>query len=62
MQNNISSNQFTIVIVEKILEEKEPEVFINLDIPEDQDTLEQRYYFYVYVMLWFKKEVDVEIK
>ena len=35
-ENNLSSNQLTIVIVEKILEEKEPEVFMNTEIPEEK--------------------------
>ena len=43
-KNNISSNQLTIVIVEKIPEEKEPEVFEIPDIPEEQVKLEKGYY------------------
>ena len=35
-ENNISSNQLAIVIVEKIPEEKEPEVFAILEIPEEK--------------------------
>ena len=35
-ENNMSLNQLTIVIVEKIPEEKEPEVFMNPEIPEEQ--------------------------
>ena len=35
-ENNLSSNQIAIVIVEKSLKEKEPEVFTNTDIPEEQ--------------------------
>ena len=54
-KNNISSNQLTVVIVEKILEEKEPEVSRISEIPEEQVELEKGYYHYVYIMLWFKK-------
>ena len=61
-EKNLSSNQLTIVIVEKILEEKEPEVFMNIEIPEDQVNLDQGYYHCAYVILRFKNEVDVEIK
>ena len=56
-KNNMSSNQLTIVIVEKIPEEKEPKVFTNSDISEDKFTLEHGYYHCVYIMLWFNKEV-----
>ena len=35
-EKNISSNQLTILIVDKIPEEKEPKVFTNPEIPEDQ--------------------------
>ena len=33
-ENNLSSNQLTVTIVENILEEKEPEVSEISDIPE----------------------------
>ena len=33
-ENNLSLNQLTIFIVEKIPEDKEPEVFKNREIPE----------------------------
>ena len=36
------SNQLTIVTVEKIPEEKEPEVFMNHKIPGEKVTLEQK--------------------
>ena len=58
---SISSNQLTIVIVHKIPEEKEPEVFNNSEIPEEQVTLEKRYYRCIYNMLRFKKEVGVDV-
>ena len=40
-KNNISLNQLTIVIVEKIPEEKEPEVSEIAEIPEEQVKLEK---------------------
>ena len=59
---NLSSNKFTIVKVEKIPEEKEPEVFAIHEIPEEQVELEKGYYRCIYVMLWFKKEVGIGSK
>ena len=50
------------MIVEKILEEKEPEVSEISEIPEEQVELEKGYYQCVYVMLRFKKEFSVNIK
>ena len=61
-EENISSNQLTIVIVDNKLVEKEPEFPINNKIPEWKITLEKGYYYCVYVMLRFKKEVGVEKK
>ena len=55
-------NQLTIMIVEKILVEKEPDVPKNPDIPEEQITLEKGYYHGVYVILHFNKEVGVDRK
>ena len=52
-KNNMSSNKLTVVIVEKITEEKEPEVYEIAEIPEEQFELEKRYYRCVYVMLRF---------
>ena len=49
-KNNISLNRHTIMVVEKIPEEKEPEVFVIPDIPEEQAKLEKGYYFCVYVI------------
>ena len=43
-ENNLSSNQLTIVTVEKITEEKEPEVSEITEIPEEQVELEKGYY------------------
>ena len=42
--------------------EEEPEFSTITEIPEDQVKLEKGYYKCVYVMLWFKKGVGVEIK
>ena len=50
-KNNLSLNQLTIMIVEKIPEEKEPEVSKISEIPEEQVELEKGYYCCVYVML-----------
>ena len=40
-ENNISSNKLTAVIVENILEEKEPEVSEIAEIPEEQVELDK---------------------
>ena len=40
-ENNLSSNQLTAVIVEKIQEEKEPEVSEIYEIPEEQAKFEK---------------------
>ena len=40
-KNNMSSNQLTVVIVEKIPEEKDPEVSEIDEIPEEQVELEK---------------------
>ena len=53
-ENNLSSNQLIVVIVEKIPEEKEPEVSEIAEIPEGKVELEKGYYYCVYVMIWFK--------
>ena len=58
-EKNMSSNQLTIVIVEKILEEKEPEVYEIDEIPEEKVELEKGYYICVYIMLRFKKDIGV---
>ena len=49
-ENNLSSNQLTVVIVEKIQEEKEPEVSEISKITKEQVELEKGYYICVYVM------------
>ena len=50
-KNNLSSNQLTIGIAEKIIEEKEPGVFAIPEIPEDKFELEKGYYHCVYVFI-----------
>ena len=61
-EKNLYSNQLTAVIVENIPKEKEPEVSESAEIPEEQVESEKGYYWYVYVMLRFKKEVCVDNK
>ena len=61
-ENNLSLNQLTVVIVEKIPEEREPEVSEIAEIPEEQVELDKGYYCCVYIMLLFKKEVSVDSK
>ena len=61
-KNNMSSNKLTVVILEKIPVEEEPEVSTIPEIPEDQVEKEKGYYRCVYVMLQFKKEVGVDSK
>ena len=52
-EKNLSSNQLTIMIVEKIPEEKELEVYEIAEIPEEQVELEKGYYRCVYIILQF---------
>ena len=59
---NLSSNQITVVRVEKIPEETEPEVSEISEIPEEQVKLEKGCYCCVYVMLKFKKEFGIDSK
>ena len=61
-EDDLSSNQLTVVIVEKIPEEKQLEVSKIADMPEEQVELENGYYHCEHVMLRFKKEVDVDSK
>ena len=53
-EKNLSSNQLTVRIVEKIPVEEEPEVSTIPEIPEEQVELEKGYYLCVYFMLRFK--------
>ena len=50
----MSSNQLTVVILEKIPVEEEPEVSTIPEIPEEQVELQKGYYRCVYVILQFK--------
>ena len=52
-KNNLSNNQLTVVIVEKIPVEEEPEVSTIPDILEEQVELEKGYYRCVVIMLRF---------
>ena len=61
-EKNVSSDQLTVVIVEKILVGEEPEISTISEIHENQVEKEKGYYRCVYVMLWFKKEVGVYSK
>ena len=54
-EKNLSSNQLTVVIVENIPVEEEPEVYTIPEIPEEKVRLDKGYYFYVYLILQFKK-------
>ena len=61
-ENNLSLNQLTIVIVEKIPVEEEPLVSTIPEILEDQVEKENGYYRCVYVLLHFKKWGGVDSK
>ena len=61
-KNNLSSDQLTIVIADKILVEEEPEVSTIPEIPEDNVEKKKGYYRCVYVLLKFKKEDGVDSK
>ena len=58
----LTSNQLTIVIVEKIPVVKEPDLPTNTEIPEEQVKLEKGYYLCVYVVLQVKREFSVDSK
>ena len=62
MKNNLSSNKITIVIVDMIPEEKEPEVYAIPEIPEEKVEFEKEYYRCVHAIIRLKKEVGVDIK
>ena len=55
-ENDMTSNQLTVVIVENIPVEEGPKVPIIPDIPGDKVTLEKGYYHGVHVVLHFHKE------
>ena len=61
-KKNLSSNQLTVVIVEKIPEEKEPKVSEISEILEEKVELEKVYYCCVYVMIRFKNKFGVDSK
>ena len=61
-ENNLSSNQLTVVIVDKIPVEEEPEVSTIPEILEYQVEKQKGYYRCVYVLLQFIKEVSVDSK
>ena len=61
-KEDLSANQLTVVLVDKIPVEEEPLVSTITEIPEDQVEKEKGYYRCVYVMLQFKKEVGVDSK
>ena len=59
-KKDLTSNELTILIVENIPVEEEPEVPMIIEIPEEQVTLEKRYYHNVYVIINFIREEVVE--
>ena len=61
-EKNLSSNQLTVVIADKILVEEEPEVSTITEIPENNVEKQKGYYRCVYVLLHLKKEDGVESK
>ena len=61
-KNNMSSNKLTVMIVEKIIEEKEPEVSEISEIPEDNVEKQKEYYRCVYVLLIDSKEEQTELE
>ena len=58
-EKDLTSNQLTIVIVEKSPVDKEPKVTTITEIPDEKFPLEKGYYHSVYVMLHFNKEDGV---
>ena len=61
-EKNLEYNQLTVVIIEKIPVEEEPEVSTIPEIREDQVEKEKGYYRCIYVMLKFNNEVGVDSK
>ena len=59
-KNYLTSNQLTIVIVEKSPVGEEPKVPTIPDIPEDKVTSDKGYYHGVYVLLYFNKDGGVD--
>ena len=54
-KKKMSLNQLTIVVVENIPEEKEPDISEIAKIHEEKIELDNGYYCCVYVILWFLK-------
>ena len=61
-QNNLSSNQLTVVAAHEILVEEAPLVSTILEIPEDIVEINKWYYVCVYVILQFKTEDKIDNK
>ena len=61
-ENNMSSNQLTIVTAHDILVEEAPEVSTIPEIPEDNAEKHKGYYRCVYVLLQLKMEDEIENK
>ena len=61
-KKTLSSNQLTVVILDKIPVEEEPLVSTIPEILENKVEKEKGYYRCVYFMLQFKKEVGVNSK
>ena len=61
-ENNLSSNQLTVVTAHEILVEEAPEVSTIPEIPEDNVESHKGYYRCVYVLLQFKTEDRIENK
>ena len=61
-KKDMTSNQLTSVIVEKIPVEKELDVHTITDIPDEKVPSEKVYYHGVYGMLNFNKEDGVDRK
>ena len=61
-ENNLSSNQLTVVAAHEILVEEAPLVSKIPEIPEDIVEGHKGYYVCVYFLLQFKTEVKIDNK
>ena len=61
-ENNLSSNQLTVVTAHEILVEEASDVSTIPEIPEDNVESHQGYYRCVYVILQFKTEDKIDNK
>ena len=61
-ENNLPSNQLTVVTAHKIPVEEAPEVSTIPEIPEDNVEKQKGYYRCVYVLLQFKMEDKIDSK